>query len=67
LVRLTILQKKKYLRVYFYTKKNDFVEGSKILPDTDLKIILLGRQNNFVGTLKMSSAKNLNNLATNLT
>jgi len=54
--------------VYIFTrKKNDFVEGSKILPDTDLKIILLGRQNNFVGTLKMSSAKNLNNLATNLT
>jgi len=26
--------------------KNDFVEGSKILLNTDLKIILLGHQNN---------------------
>jgi len=31
----------------------DFAEGSKILLDIDLKIILLGHQNNFVGTLKI--------------
>jgi len=35
--------------------KNDFVEESKILLDTDLKIILLAHQNNFVGTLKITS------------
>jgi len=34
--------------------KNDFAEGSKILLDTDLKIILLGHQNNFVGTLQVA-------------
>jgi len=40
--------------------ENDFTEGSKILLDTDLKIILLGHQNNFVGILKIMSniAKN---------
>jgi len=40
--------------------KNDFAEGSKILLDTDLKIILLGHQNNFIGILKIMSnaAKN---------
>jgi len=40
--------------------KNDFAEGSKILLNTDLKIILLNYQNNFVGTLKIMSnaAKN---------
>jgi len=32
--------------------KNDFAEGFKILQDTDMKIILLDHQNNFVGTLK---------------
>jgi len=32
--------------------KNDFAEGFEILLDTDLKIILLDHQNNFVGTLK---------------
>jgi len=32
--------------------KNDFAEGAKILLDIDLKIILLGRQNNFVRNLK---------------
>jgi len=46
---------------YFYLyihEKNDFVEGSKILLDTDLKIILLDYQNNFVRTLKiMNNAK----------
>jgi len=35
--------------------KNDFVEKSKILLNTDLKIILLHNQNNFVGTLKIMS------------
>jgi len=43
-------------------KKNDFAEGSKIFPDTNLKIILLNDQNNFVETLKIMSnaAKNVN-------
>jgi len=36
-------------------RKNDFAEGSKILLDTDLKIILLDHQNNFVETLKIMS------------
>jgi len=36
--------------------KNDVTERSKILLDIDLKIILLGQQNNFVGTLKISNA-----------
>jgi len=35
--------------------KNYFAEGSKILLDTDLKIILLEHQNNFVETLKIMS------------
>jgi len=47
--------------------KNDFTEGFKILLDTDLKIILLDHQNNFVGILKiMSDANNFDILATNL-
>jgi len=48
--------------------KNDFAEGSKILLDLYRKIILLGHQNNFIGTLKMMSnaAKNLDTLATSL-
>jgi len=33
--------------------KNNFVEESKILLNTDLKIILLDHQNNFVETLKI--------------
>jgi len=38
-----------------------------ILLDTDLKIILLHQQNNFVGTLKMSNVeKNFYILATSL-
>jgi len=37
-------------------RKNDFAEGSKILLDTDLKIIL-SDQNNFVGILKIISCK----------
>jgi len=48
--------------------KNDFAEGSKILLDTDLKIILLDHQNNFVETLKIMSnvAKNFDILANSL-
>jgi len=48
--------------------KNEFVERSKILLDTDLKIILLDHQNNFVGTLKIMSnaAKNFDILADSL-
>jgi len=40
--------------------KNDFAEGSEILLDTDLKIILLDHQNNFVRNLKImnNDAKN---------
>jgi len=50
----------------FLYGKNNFVERSKILLDTDLKIILLNHQNNFVGTLKIMSnvAKNFHSLAT---
>jgi len=46
--------------------KNDFAERFKILLDTDLKIILLAHQNNFVVTLKVMSnaAKNFGILAT---
>jgi len=49
-------------------EKNDFAERSKILLDTDLKIILLNLQNNLVGTLKLMSniAKNFAILATSL-
>jgi len=48
-------------------RRNDFTEDFKILLDTDLKIILLDHQNNFVETLKiMSNAKNFDILATNL-
>jgi len=48
--------------------KNDFTERSKILLDTVLKIILLDHQNNFVGTLKITSnaAKNFDILATTI-
>jgi len=48
--------------------KSDFAEGSKILLDTDQKIILLDHQNNFVGTLKIMSnvAKNFDILAIGL-
>jgi len=47
--------------------KNDFAEGSKILLDTESKIIL-DYQNNFVGILKImsSAATNFNILATSL-
>jgi len=37
----------------FLHGKNDFAERSKILLDTDLKIILLDYQNNLIGTLKI--------------
>jgi len=48
--------------------KNDFAERSKILLDTDLKIILWGDQNNFVGILKIMSnaAKNFDIPASSL-
>jgi len=36
-------------------KKSNFAERSKMLLDTNLKIILLGQQNNFVGALKIMS------------
>jgi len=36
-------------------EKNDFIDKFKILLLTDLKIILLGPQNNFVRTLKIMS------------
>jgi len=40
--------------------KNDFAEGSKILLNTDLKIILLEHQGNFVETQKiMINAANI--------
>jgi len=53
--------------IFFLHKKNDF-EGSKILFNTNLKIILLDCQNNFVETLKIMSnaAKNFDVLATSL-
>jgi len=47
-------------------EKNDFAEEFKILLDTDLKIILVGHQKNFVETLKLMSntAKDFNILTT---
>jgi len=45
-------------------EKNDFAEGSKILLDTDLKIILLAHQNNFVEKVMSSVVKNFDILAT---
>jgi len=46
----------------------DFAERSKILLDTNLKIILLNHQNNFAGTLKIMSnaTKIINNAAKNV-
>jgi len=57
-------REKKLFRIY----TDDFAEGSKILLDTNLKIILLDHQNNFVGTLKIMSdaAKNFDILTINL-
>jgi len=48
--------------------RNNFSEGFKILLDTDLKIILLDHQNNFVGTLKTinNGAKNFDILIISL-
>jgi len=49
------------LSFYNYTKKKKvFAERSKILLDTDQKIILLDYQINFIGTLKI-----INNVANN--
>jgi len=47
--------------------KNNFAERSKILLDTDLKVIL-DHQNNFVKTLRIMSnaVKNFDILTTNL-
>jgi len=39
--------------------KNDFAEKYKILLDTDLKIILLNHQNNFVGSLKIMTLQKI--------
>jgi len=52
----------------FIHGKNDFAEKLKILLDTDLKIILLNYQNNFVRILKIISntAKYFYILATGL-
>jgi len=36
------------MRLVMFTRTERFVEGSKILLDTDLKINLLDHQNNFV-------------------
>jgi len=51
-----------------YAEKTILLRDRKTLLDTDLKIILLDHQNNFVGTLKiMSNArKNFDILATSL-
>jgi len=48
--------------------KNNFAERSKILLDTDLKMILSDHQNNFVRILKIMSnaAKNFDILTTDL-
>jgi len=54
-------------RLTIINRKNNFVEGSKLLLDTELKTILLEHQNNF-GILKIISnaAKNFDILATDL-
>jgi len=41
-----------YTDYYIIYGKKDFAEGSKILLDTDLKMILLDHQNNFVVIFK---------------
>jgi len=48
--------------------RKEFAERSKILLDTDLKIILLDHQNDFVETLKTinNTVKNFDILATSL-
>jgi len=50
--KILIHGKNGFAEILHLRKKNDFAEGSKILLDTDLKIILLNHQNNFVETLK---------------
>jgi len=40
--------------------KNDFTEGSEILLDTDLNIILLDHQNNFVRSLRIMNNDAIN-------
>jgi len=63
---LIIIQEKTQLFInYSAWKERNIAEGSKIL--MDLKIILLGHQNNFVGTLKIMSnaVKNFDILAIN--
>jgi len=52
------------LKIQIYT--DDFAEESKILLDIDLKIILLGHQNNVVRTLKIMLQKNFDILVTGL-
>jgi len=51
----------------FYTKRTILLR-SKILLNTDLKIILLDHQNNFIGTFKIMSnaAKNFDSLVASL-
>jgi len=44
-------------------KKNDFAKGSKILLDTDLKIILLDHQKNFIKIIS-DAVKNFDILVT---
>jgi len=53
--------------MYILTRNERFLlRDLKFLPNTDLKIILLAHQNNFVGILKMSDvAKNFDILTIN--
>jgi len=56
-----------FLSLSLSTWKKQFAERSKILLDTDVKIILLDRQNNFETLKTMSNAaKNFDILATSL-
>jgi len=54
---------------YRITERTILLRDLKILLNTDLKIILLDYQNNFVGTLKIMSnaAKNFDIMATDFT
>jgi len=58
---MTVILKRrmnKLIRLIAYLhKKNNFAEGSKILLDTDQKIILSNYQNNFVWNLKNNEQK----------
>jgi len=60
--------KKDCIKLHQIHGRNDFAEGSKILLDLDLKIILLDHQNSLVGILKImnNAAKSFDILATNL-